>query len=286
MALQAFKRFWKEILRRKARGGRRRGRSANVKIFDSHCHLDDEKFDEDREEAYQRMLGAGVRRCVCVGSDLISSRRCLDFAHGHEAAYAAAGVHPHEAKDAPADYLDQLARMLREEKAVALGEIGLDYYYDLSPRDVQRRVMAEQVDLALKMDVPVIFHIRDAHGEMIDFFRSREKLPRGIIHCFSGSAETARAYVKMGFYISFSGPLTFKKAPHLWEAAQAVPLDRLLVETDSPYLSPEPLRGRRNEPANVVWVLKKMAALRDVPEEEMARITWENACRIYNGLEA
>ena len=252
-----------------------------MRVFDTHCHLDDEKFNEDRQEAYQRMMDAGVGRCVCVGSDLASSRRCLDFAHSHAGVYAAAGVHPHEAKDAPDTYLDTLAAQLSESKAVALGEIGLDYYYDFSPRDIQKKVMDEQVNLAIRLQKPVIFHIRDAHGDMVDYFRGRSVLPAGIIHCFSGSAETAREYVKMGFYISFAGPLTFKKAPHLWEAAQVVPLERLLVETDSPYLAPEPLRGRRNEPANVVWVLKKLAALRDLPEEEMARITWENACRIY-----
>ena len=252
-----------------------------MNIFDTHCHLDDEKFNEDREEAYRRMLEAQVSRCVCVGSDLPSSRRCIDFANAHAGVYAAAGVHPHEAKDAPADYLDALAGMLALERVVALGEIGLDYYYDLSPRDTQKRVMAEQVELAVQLDVPVIFHIRDAHGDMVDFFRSLKRLPAGIIHCFSGSPEIAREYVKMGFYISFAGPLTFKKAPHLQAAAREVPLERLLVETDSPYLSPEPKRGRRNEPAHVVYTLAKLAELRQLPIEEMAQITWNNACALY-----
>ncbi|MDD6684106.1 MAG: TatD family hydrolase [Clostridiales bacterium] len=252
-----------------------------MNVFDTHCHLDDEKFNEDREECYTRMLENGVGRCVCVGSDLPSSRRSLDYAQAHAGVFAAAGVHPHEAKDAPDDYLSRLEKMLAEEKCVALGEIGLDYYYDFSPRDIQKKVMAEQMELALRLNKPVIFHIRDAHGEMADFFRAQKQLPKGIIHCFSGSAETAKEYVKMGFYISFAGPLTFKKAPNLWEAARVVPLDRLLVETDSPYLSPEPRRGRRNEPANVVYVMKKLAELREIPEEEMAKITWENACRIY-----
>lgn len=252
-----------------------------MKAFDTHCHLDDEKFDGDREAAYQRMGAAGVAQCVCVGSDLLSSRRCLAFAAEHEGVYAAVGVHPHEAKDAPPDYLDQLTALLTNQKAVALGEIGLDYYYDFSPRETQRRILEEQVDLAVRLNAPVIFHIRDAHGDMLDFFHRRDKLPAGIIHCFSGSAETAREYVKLGFYISFAGPLTFKKAPHLWEAAKSVPLGRLLVETDSPYLSPEPLRGRRNEPAHVIWVLKKLAALREIEEDEMAGILWENACRVY-----
>ncbi|MBE5786587.1 MAG: TatD family deoxyribonuclease [Clostridiales bacterium] len=252
-----------------------------MRVFDTHCHLDDERFNEDRESAYQRMMDSGVKRCICVGSDLSSSRRCLELAEKYDGVYAAVGVHPHEAKDAPGDYIKSLTDMLRHPKAVALGEIGLDYYYDLSPRDVQKQVMAEQMELAMQLDKPVIFHIRDAHGDMVDFFRKSKRLPSGVIHCFSGSAETAKEYVKMGFFISFAGPLTFKKAPNLWEAACEVPLERLLVETDSPYLSPEPYRGRRNEPAHVVWVMKKLAALRDMTEEEMARLTWDNACRMY-----
>lgn len=250
-------------------------------VFDTHCHLDDERFNEDREEAYLRMLENDVKHCVCVGSDMASSLRCLDLAHTHEGVFAACGIHPHEAKDAPEGYLDDLRQMLQNEKCVALGEIGLDYYYDLSPRDVQKKVMEEQVELAIQMDMPVIFHIRDAHGDMVEFFRSRKVLPRGIIHCFSGSAETAMEYVKMGFFISFAGPVTFKNAQNLQRAAEAVPLERLLCETDSPYLSPVPMRGKRNEPAHVRFVNRKLAELKDITEEEMARITCQNAFRLY-----
>ena len=252
-----------------------------TELFDTHCHLDDDKFLEDREAAYARMRERGVTRAVFVWTDLASSRLCLDIAGSHEGVWAACGVHPHEAKDAPEDYLDRVAALCREEKAVALGEIGLDYYYDFSPRDVQKKVLCEQMDLAVELDIPVIFHIRDAHGDMIELFRARKRLPQGIIHCFSGSLETAMIYVKMGFYISFAGPLTFKKAPHLCAAAQAVPADRLLIETDSPYLSPEPVRGRRNEPANVYYVCEKLAQLRGLTMEETARLTTENACRLY-----
>lgn len=250
-------------------------------IFDTHCHLDDERFNEDREEACQRMLENDVKHCVCVGSDMASSRRCLELANAHAGIFAACGVHPHEAKDAKDGYLDELKAMLLQEKCVALGEIGLDYYYDLSPRDVQKRVMEEQMELAIAMDMPVIFHIRDAHGDMVDFFRSRKTLPRGIIHCFSGSAETAMEYVKMGFFISFAGPVTFKNAQNLQRAAEAVPLDRLLCETDSPYLAPVPMRGKRNEPAYVRFVNQKLAELKGISEEEMARITCQNAFRLY-----
>lgn len=252
-----------------------------MKLFDSHCHLDDEKFNEDRAEVIARLREGGVERCVCVGSDLPSSRRCVALAEQYPFIYAAAGVHPHEAKDAPADYLDQLKTLLAHPKVMALGEIGLDYYYDLSPRDVQKRVVQEQLDLACDTDMPVIFHIRDAHGDMFDILRSRSRLPAGVIHCWSASAEMVREYLKMGFYISFAGPITFKNAAGPVFASQAVPLDRLLIETDSPYLAPVPLRGRRNEPANVRYVLEKQAEIHGVPPEELAEITFRNACALY-----
>ena len=252
-----------------------------MELFDSHCHLDDAKFDEDRELTYRRLRDAGVSRLTCVASDLKTSESSLNFAQTHDGAYASCGVHPHEAKDAPTGYLKRLEQLCTEKEIVAIGEIGLDYYYDFSPRDVQKSVLLEQLDLAIALDMPVIFHIRDAHGDMIDLFRGMKKLPQGIIHCFSGSKETALEYLRMGFYISFAGPVTFKKAPNLQAAAQIVPEDRILVETDSPYLAPEPVRGRRNEPANVRYVCEKLAALRGVSFEYMAEVTMRNACRIY-----
>lgn len=253
-----------------------------MKLFDSHCHLDDERFDADRAETIDRVQAGGVQRCVCVGSDLPSSKRCIALADAYDFIYAAAGVHPHEAKDAPADYLDRLKALLAHPKVVALGEIGLDYYYDLSPRDTQRRVMEEQIDLALETDMPVIFHIRDAHGEMLERLKARGgRLPAGVIHCCSASAEVVREYLKMGFYISFAGPITFKNAAAPVAASQAVPLDRLLIETDSPYLTPVPLRGRRNEPTYVRYVLEKQAEIHGVDPEALAEITFRNACALY-----
>ena len=252
-----------------------------MELFDSHCHLDDERFDEDREEVFRELRESGVTRMTCVASDLKTAESSLRFAEAHEGVYATCGVHPHEAKDAPADYLQTIKTLCKTEPYVAIGEIGLDYYYDLSPRDVQKRVLNEQLDLAVAINMPCIFHIRDAHGDMVDIFRSRSTLPQGIIHCFSGSAETAKEYLRMGFYISFAGPLTFKKSVHLQAACQAVPLDRLLIETDSPYLAPEPMRGHRNTPANVRYVCEKAAELHGISAEEMARITYENAMRVY-----
>ena len=233
-------------------------------------------------EAIARMREAGVTRCTCVGSDLPSSRRCLDLAQQYDFIYAAAGVHPHEAKDAPADYLEQLKALLAQHKCVALGEIGLDYYYDFSPRDIQKQVFSEQLELAWQMDVPVILHIRDAHGDAYDMLRARaDRLPQGVIHCCSASAELVREYVKMGFYVSFAGPITFKKAASVVSASQTMPLERLLIETDSPYLTPVPLRGQRNEPAYVRYVLEKQAEVHGVSAEELAQITTQNAMRLY-----
>lgn len=251
-------------------------------LFDSHCHVDDPKFDADLEEVLARMAEHGVTRYAVVGSDMASSRHAIAFAQSHPGAYAVVGIHPHEAKGYQEGDLETLTAWLKEDRVQAIGEIGLDYYYDLSPRDVQLEVCEQQMQLAYRLSVPVAYHIRDAHQDMLELMkRQKGKLSGGIIHCFSGSWEIAKEYLKMGFYISFAGPVTFKKAPRLQEAAINVPLDRLLIETDSPYLSPEPMRGRRNEPAHVRYVAEKIAELRGIPVEELAEATTRNALRAY-----
>lgn len=253
-----------------------------IQLFDSHCHVDEPKFDADREDALARMKERGVTRYAVIGSDMATSRHCADFAACHDGCYAAVGIHPHEAKTMQPGDLDTLAAWLKEDKVAALGEIGLDYYYDLSPREVQQQVCEEQMELAYQLGMPVAYHVRDAHQDMIDLMkRHKGRLTGGIIHCFSGSWEIAREYLKLGYYISFAGPVTFKKAPKLQEAAMNVPRDRLLVETDSPYLAPEPVRGRRNEPANVFYVAEKIAALRGESLEELAAYTTRNAMDVY-----
>ena len=253
-----------------------------MELFDSHCHVDEPKFDEDRDAVLQRMTEYGVSRYAVIGSDMASSRHCLDFAQAHEGAYAAVGIHPHEASGFREEDLGTLTAWLKEDKAQAIGEIGLDYYYDLSPRDVQQKVAEAQMELAWELDVPVAYHIRDAHQDMLDLMKARKsRLTGGIIHCFSGSWEIAKEYLKLGYYISFAGPVTFKKAPKLQEAAVNIPRDRLLIETDSPCLAPDPVRGRRNEPTNVRYVCEKIAALRGESPEETADYTYENACLVY-----
>ena len=250
--------------------------------FDSHCHVDEEAFDEDREEVLSRMKANGVTRCAVIGSDMETSRRAAAFAAAHSGVVAAGGFHPHEASRFRESNLDELREMYQKGRIRAIGEIGLDYYYDHSPRDVQREVCIRQMELAWELKAPVAYHIRDAHQEMLEIMKGmKARLTGGIIHCFSGSAEIAKEYLKLGYYISFAGPLTFKKAPRLQEAVKLVPKDRLLIETDSPYMAPEPVRGRRNEPANVRYVGLKMAELRGEKPEEVAAFTTENAMQVY-----
>ena len=250
--------------------------------FDSHCHVDEEAFDEDREDVLARMRENGVTRFAVIGSDMATSRRAVAFAALHPESAAAAGIHPHEAKGFREEDLQQLADWYRAGKIHAIGEIGLDYYYDHSPRDVQREVCIRQMELAWELKAPAAYHIRDAHPDMLEIMKGmKSRLTGGIIHCFSGSAEMAKEYLKLGYYISFAGPLTFKKAPRLQEAAKLVPKDRLLIETDSPYMAPEPVRGRRNEPGNVRFVGLKLAELRGEDPEETAAYTTANAISVY-----
>ena len=250
--------------------------------FDSHCHVDEEQFDEDREAVLSRMREHGITRYAVIGSDMATSRRAIAFAAAHEGAVAAGGIHPHEAKGFREEDLSEIRDWYREGKIRAIGEIGLDFHYDFSPRDIQREVCIRQMELAWETGAPVAYHIREAHGEMLEIMRSmKSRLTGGIIHCFSGSAESAKEYLKLGYYISFAGPLTFRKAPKLQEAARMIPRDRLLIETDSPYMAPEPVRGRRNEPANVRYVGMKLAEIRGETPEEVAAYTTENAMRVY-----
>ena len=253
-----------------------------IEWFDSHCHVDEEAFDGDREEVLARMRENGITRFAVIGSDMETSRRAAAFAAAHRGAVAAGGVHPHEAKGFREADLEELAALYRQGRIRAIGEIGLDFYYDHSPRDVQQEVCIRQMELAWELGAPVAYHIRDAHPEMLQIMKSmKSRLTGGIIHCFSGSAEIAKEYLKLGYCISFAGPLTFRKAPRLQEAARAIPRDRLLIETDSPYMAPEPVRGRRNEPANVRFVGLKLAELRGEDPEEVAAYTTENAKRAY-----
>lgn len=253
-----------------------------IGLFDTHAHPTADNFDSDREELLASMR-EGQMLCVCVGADMESSAASVELARREPMIYASVGVHPHDAKNFTEDDVPVLTDWLtREEKVVALGEIGLDYYYDLSPRDVQRDVFARQLDLAYELNKPVILHIRDAHGDTIDILRAhRDRLPRCVVHCCSASWESAKVYLGLGCMISFAGPVTLKRSVHLHEVAANVPLDRLMIETDSPYLAPEPVRGRRNDPRNVAHICRFIAQLRGMDAQAFCDATRENGKRFY-----
>jgi TatD DNase family protein len=255
-----------------------------MKIVDSHCHLDDKQFDEDREAVIERALEAGVTTMLAVGTgngppDLEAGIR---LAESHESIYASVGVHPHDAQKANGATFRRLKDLFAHPKVVAVGEIGLDYHYDFSPRERQREVFVEQLRLAEDAGKPVIIHTREAWADTIALLEEHWDADAlgGIMHCFSGDGDEARLAVDMGFHVSFAGIVTFPKAHGVQDAAKWVPSSRLLVETDCPYLAPVPNRGRRNEPAFTIDTARKVAELRGESLEEIARITTENFNRL------
>ncbi len=251
-------------------------------LVDSHAHIDDARFDTDRSEVVARAASAGVALIINVGADMASSARSVALAGQYPGIYAAVGMHPHDAKDMQESDYVQLEKWTTHPKVVAIGEIGLDYHYDLSPRPIQKEVFLRQLDLARKTDKPFIIHEREAHADTLDIVRTAARGLRGVFHCFSGSVETAREFLKMGFYISLAGPVTFSNSGKTKEVAKFVPIDRLLVETDSPYLTPHPHRGHRNEPAYVRIVAAEIATLRNLSLEELAAATTANVRRLFN----
>ena len=254
-----------------------------MRLFDTHAHLLSDKFDADREALINELPARGLAGCIEVGTDIEFSGKAQQLAERTDYIWAAVGVHPHDAADAPDDYIDRLTEIAARPKAVAIGEIGLDYHYDFSPRDVQRRVFERQLELAQRLNLPVIIHMREATQDTLAMLREHKGI-KGVMHCFSGSAETAEVCVGMGLCVSFTGSVTFKNARKVVEAAAAVPLERLMAETDCPYLSPEPVRGRRNDPTNVRYVLEKLAEIKGVPADEMAEINIRNARELF-GIE-
>jgi len=249
-------------------------------LTDTHCHLYYQDLKNDIPAVLNRAVKLGVNRFICVGTDIQDSRKCLELANAHEKIYATAGVHPHDAKDTPKDYLDQICDLLKFDKMIAAGEMGLDYYRNISEPEIQNRVFREQMELAQSLGKPVIFHNRDADADMLKVLSDFPNVT-GVAHCFSSNLETAKAFLDMGYYISFAGNLTFKNS-HLPEVAKGLPLDRILVETDSPYLSPVPYRGKPNEPGRTRFVAEKLAEIHNVSLDVIAKKTSENATALFN----
>lgn len=252
-------------------------------LFDTHVHLNADQFEEDREEVIKRARAAGVKNMVVVGFDRKTIPLALEIAESHPDIYASVGWHPVDAIDMTEEDLKWLEELTEHPKVVALGEMGLDYHWDKSPADVQKDVFRKQIRLARKVGLPIIIHNREATQDIVDILKEEHaEEVGGIMHCFSGSPEIARECVHMNFYISLGGPVTFKNARRPKEVAKEIPLDRLLIETDCPFLAPHPYRGKRNEPAYVKLVAEKIAELKGISLEEVAEKTTRNAKKLFD----
>lgn len=249
-------------------------------LFDTHAHLDDPQFDIDRSDVIGSLASFGVTKITNIGANLPTSRASVELANRYPFIYAAVGVHPSDTVEMTEDDINELRSLAAHPKVRAIGEIGLDYHYDDYNADEQKYWFSRQLDLAAELKMPVIIHDRDSKGECIDILR-KKNVSNGVMHCFSGSAETAKILLDMGFMISFTGVITFKNARRAVEALKAVPLNRLMIETDCPYMSPEPHRGERNFSGYVKFVAEKTAEIKGVTFEELAGITYQNAMRFY-----
>jgi TatD DNase family protein len=258
-----------------------------MRLIDSHAHLDMPHFDADRDAVIARAKEAGVTAMLTLGVDGPSSQRAVELARQYDGVYAAVGIHPHEAKHATPEVYKVLMGLARERERshlIAWGEIGLDYHYDHSPRDMQQREFRRQIRMARELDLPVCIHSRDAHDDVIAILDEEMAIDAGVVmHCFSGDEQVARRCLDLGYYLSFAGPVTFTNARTLPAVVPLVPDDRLLIETDSPYLSPHPWRGRehRNEPARVVIIAARLAELRGISVEDVGRVTTHNFQRLF-----
>ncbi len=250
-------------------------------LFDTHAHYDDERFDEDREQLLASLPEQGVGLVVNPGITLETSRMAVEMAHRYAHVYAAVGIHPENCHDFVSAQIEELRALAKAEKVVAIGEIGLDYYWEENPpREVQQEVFRVQLALAQELDLPVIVHDREAHGDTLKIVQEFPGV-RGEFHCYSGSPEMAQELLKMGWYLGFDGPITYKNARRAPEVVAVTPLDRMLIETDSPYLTPVPYRGKRNDSTYVHLVAEKLAEWKGISAEEMVQATWDNGKRFF-----
>ena len=255
-------------------------------IFDTHAHYDDERFDEDRFELIEELHKDGIKYILNAASDVNSTKIGLMLAQKYDFVFTAAGIHPHHVEKIDDNTIAELEELVRSsKKIVAIGEIGLDYYYDFTPREIQKKWFKEQINLAKKTKLPIIIHDRDSHEDIMKLIIDEEaKEVGGVFHCYSGSIEMARDVLDNNFYMSFGGPVTFKNARKVIDVVKFVPEDRLLVETDCPYLTPEPFRGKRNHSGYLKHIIKKIAEIKGLSFEKVAELTMENGKRLFRGI--
>ena len=249
-------------------------------IFDTHSHYDDEKFNPDREKLLGSLQSQGVSNIVSCGCDIDTTQFNFDLAQKYDYIYFASGFHPENLEGATLDDLEIIKKFAKNEKCVAIGEIGLDYHWMNSPKDIQKSFFEEQIKLAKDMNLPVIVHDREAHGDTLDILKAMK--PKGVLHCFSGSVEMAKEIVKLGMYLGFNGVVTFSNARKSLEVLKEIPLDRILLETDCPYLAPTPHRGKRNDSSLIPFIAERIGEVLNIKSQELINITNENAKRLYN----
>ncbi len=249
-------------------------------LFDTHAHYYDQAFDGERDSILAALPENGVELVLCPGCDLNSSQAAIALAEQYPYVYAAVGIHPEDALNLPPDWLQQIEALSRHPKVKAIGEIGLDYYWKEVPKDLQKEVFRAQLALAQRLDLPVIVHDREAHGDCLAMVREFPGV-RGVFHCYSGSAEDAKTLVALGWHLSFTGTITFKNARKAPEVVAAVPMDRLMIETDAPYMAPTPFRGKRCDSRYVYRMAEAIGEIKGLPVEEVARITTENGTRLF-----
>lgn len=259
-----------------------------MELFDSHSHYNDEKFNEDREQIIKETYEAGVTKFVCAGYNIDSSLFSLEMSKKYEFIYSICGISPNDIPQSEQqlwkdiDEISQIVKNNNSKKLVAIGEIGLDYYWNKENKDLQKQAFIKQIELANELELPIVIHSRDASVDTLDIIRNNKVKKAGIFHCCQLNQELVRQDLELGYYISFAGPITFKNSKNAPEIIKMVPMDRILIETDSPYLSPEPNRGKRNDCRNVKYVAQKIADVKGITIEEVAQKTYENAMRIFN----
>lgn len=258
-----------------------------MEFFDSHSHYNDEKFDEDREEIIKDTYESGITKFVCAGYNIDSSLFSLELSKKYDFIYSICGISPNDIPQSEEELWKDIAKITeivkenKSKKLVAIGEIGLDYYWNKENKELQKEAFEKQIDLANELELPIVIHSRDASVDTIEMIRNHKINKAGIFHCCQPNQEMVRQALELGYYISFAGPITFKNSRNAPDVIKMVPIDRILIETDSPYLTPEPNRGKRNDCRNVKYVAQKIAELKNVPIEEIAKITYDNAKRIF-----
>lgn len=249
-------------------------------IFDSHAHYDDAKFDNDRDELIKSMLDKNVNTIINCGTDIDNSNKCINISKRFERVYCALGVHPHEADSVNNDFIEKLKNLFAFKKAIAVGEIGLDYHYDLSKRENQIDIFEKQIKLALEINKPIIVHDREAHKDTLDLLKKYK--PKGVIHCFSGSVEMAREIINLGMYIGIGGAVTFKNAKKIVDVVKQTPLNRILLETDAPYMTPVPYRGTRCNSEHILFTAQKISEIKCIDTNKILEDSTKNACNLFS----